>query len=42
MNLDYRLTGLRRDRREVTVVNRPAKVARVNSRPRFMLLLLVN
>lgn len=42
MNLDCRLTGLRRDRRDVAVVKRPTKVARVNNKPRFMLLLLVN
>ena len=41
MNLDYRLMGLKRDRREVAVVNRPARVASDNNKPRFMPFLLV-
>jgi hypothetical protein len=41
MNLDYRLMGLKKDRREVAVVKRPASVASDNNKPRFMLFLLV-
>ena len=41
MNLDYRLIGLKRERRHVAGMSRPAKLASVNNKPRFMPFLLV-